>query len=112
MTALAMQTLAIVSLCAVSASGYAFSWDSPVKPFGTETNGRETMLITWKPVDDIQGVCEREYKRRRLSTFSYKVDACPFWNFTTRTCTIYTKKLPTMHDLGHEMRHCYQGNWH
>ena len=90
----------------------AFNWDSPTAPFNTKENEHETMLISWKPVDNIQKTCEAEYKSRGHGQFNYKVDACSFWNFTTRTCTIFTKKKPTMHDIGHELRHCYQGNWH
>ena len=90
----------------------AFSWDSPTTPFSTKENEYETMLISWKPVDNIQKTCEAEYKSRGFGQINYKVDACSFWNFTTRTCTIFTKKNPTMHDIGHELRHCYQGNWH
>ncbi len=86
--------------------------EDPKAPFPTKENVGETMLITWKTVDNIQQVCQDEYKRRGFGGFNYKVDACSFWNFTTRTCTIYTKKNPTLHDVGHENRHCYQGNYH
>jgi hypothetical protein len=86
--------------------------DDPNVPFSTKDNTRETMLMTWKPVDNVQQVCQDEYKRRGHSALNHKVDACSFWNSFTKICTIYTKKNPTMHDLGHEMRHCYQGYWH
>jgi hypothetical protein len=86
--------------------------ENPKAPFPTTENEHETMLITWKPVDNVQKVCQDEYKRRGFGGFNYQVDACSFWNFTTRTCTIYTKRNPTLHDVGHEIRHCYQGNFH
>jgi len=88
------------------------NWDNPLTPFSTKDNDHETMIITWKPVDNVQQVCQSEYKSRGLGAFNYKVDACSFWYNSTKTCTIFTKRNPTMHDLGHEMRHCYQGNWH
>ena len=86
--------------------------EDPKAPFSTKDNEVETMLVTWKTVDNVQQVCQDEYKRRGFGGFNYKVDACSFWNFTTRICTIYTKKNPTLHDVGHEIRHCYQGNYH
>ena len=97
----------------ILASQTAFAqWDNPNAPFPTKENVGENMLITWKTVDNVQKVCQDEYKSRGFGGFNYKVDACSFWNFATRTCTIYTKKNPTLHDVGHEMRHCYQGNYH
>ena len=86
--------------------------EDPKAPFPTEPNRGETMLISWKPVDNVQQVCQAEYKSRGFGGFNYQVDACSFWNFATRTCVIYTKRNPSMHDVGHEMRHCYQGNYH
>ncbi len=99
----------LIALTIVSQCAYA-NWDSPTAPFSTKDNEHETMLITWKPVDNVQQVCQAEYKRRGFGAFNYAVDACSFWN--GKTCTIYTRKNPTMHDVGHEIRHCYQGNWH
>lgn len=96
----------------LSAACFANAWDNPTKPFSTKANERETMVITWKPVENIQETCVSEYKRRGFPAPDYAVDACSFWNFVTRTCTVYTRKSPTMHDVGHEIRHCFQGNWH
>ena len=101
----------LIALLLVSSTAYAFN-DNPNKPFSTQENQHETMLITWKTVDNVQQICQAEYKRRGFGAFNYAVDACAFWNNNTKTCTIYTKKNPTMHDVGHEIRHCYQGNWH
>ena len=104
----------IIVLCTLAAFSLAQAQfvESPTAPFPTKENEHETMLITWKPVDNVQKICQDEYKRRGFGGFNYKVDACSFWNFATRTCTIYTKKNPTLHDVGHEIRHCYQGNYH
>lgn len=101
----------LIAVLLMSSTAYAID-DNPTKPFSTAENTRETMLITWKSVDNVQQACQAEYKRRGFSAFNYKIDACAFWNTVTRTCTIYTAKNPTMHDVGHEIRHCYQGNWH
>jgi hypothetical protein len=32
--------------------------------------------------------------------------------FTPKTCVIYTKRITSLANLGHEMRHCYEGAWH
>ena len=97
----------------ILASQTAFAqWNNPNAAFSTRDNVHETMLISWKAVDNVQQVCQDEFKSRGHGAFNYKVDACAFWNFATRTCTVFTKKNPTLHDLGHEIRHCYQGDYH
>ena len=106
-----MKKIALIGLLICSNLAYA-SWKDPEAPFSTKDNEHETMTITWKPVDNVQQVCQTEYKRRGFGAFNYKVDACAFWNFSNKTCVVYTKKNPTLHDLGHEVRHCYQGNYH
>ena len=102
---------ALLIACQIGTAS-AQNWDDPKAPFSTTENTGETMIISWKTVDNVQQVCQSEYKSRGFGGFNYKVDACSFWNFVTKTCTVYTKKNPTMHDVGHEIRHCYQGNWH
>jgi len=32
--------------------------------------------------------------------------------FTPKSCTIYTKRRTSLANLGHEVRHCFEGRWH
>jgi hypothetical protein len=98
--------------CLSVGGALAYAWNDPKAPFSTKENNAETMLVTWMPVENVQKVCESEYKRRGFGNISYAVDGCSFWNFSFHTCTVYTKKRPTMHDVGYEVRHCYRGDWH
>jgi hypothetical protein len=86
------------------------NWDDPNKPFSAIKNIHDTVNITWRPVTNVQKVCEAESKKRGHLGFGYAVDACSFWE--GNDCTIITSRNPTMHSLGHEVRHCFQGNWH
>jgi phage/plasmid primase-like uncharacterized protein len=87
-------------------------WDDPETPFSTKSNKTESMTIVWRPVDNVQTTCAAEIKKRDGKTLGYTVDACSFWEDAKNKCTIITKKNPTQHDIGHELRHCYQGQWH
>jgi hypothetical protein len=102
-------TLLILAL--VSNFAHA-NWDDPELPFSTKPNKTQSMTIVWLPVDNVQKVCAAEIKKRDGKTLGYTVDACSFWEVEKNSCTIITKKNPTQHDIGHEMRHCYQGQWH
>lgn len=89
-------------------------WDDPYIPFDGSVKISQSSYVTWVAVMDIDAVCKNEMKKRVNNSFAQNVNACSFWDKTTSgsTCTIYTKINPTMHTLGHEMRHCFQGDWH
>ena len=99
----------ILSLALVTSSVYA-NWDDPLKPFDASKNIYDTVTVKWLAVSNLQQVCEAESKKRGKGGFGYAVNACSFWE--GNTCTIITSQKPSMHSLGHEVRHCFQGNWH
>ena len=84
--------------------------DDPSKPFDTSANLAIQSTITWIPVDNVQKACEAESRKRGYKGFGYSIHACSFFSGTQ--CTIITGKKTSMHTLGHEVRHCFQGNWH
>ena len=93
----------------LSSNAYA-SWDDPIKPFDATRNQKLEMTIKWVVTKDVQKICEAESRKRGFSGFGFAVNACAFWK--DDQCTIVTDKTTTMHTLGHEVRHCFQGNWH
>ena len=98
--------LIVVSLSAMAKE----DWANPEAPFNARTVNTEKSIVTWLRVDKVQSTCEAESRKRKLGGFGYTVYACSFWE--ANTCTIITSKTPTLHDLGHEMRHCFQGSFH
>lgn len=87
---------------------------SPYDKFDATKKMADTVTITWKTVPNVQEVCSAESTRRGKGSFGYAVDACAFWDRTSKgvVCTIVTKPKPNYWDVGHEVRHCFQGNWH
>lgn len=69
---------------------------------------RDIVEIRWRTVPDPQIVCEQESGIR----YGYRISACAVRKDENRKCTIITGEQATMADLGHEMRHCFQGAWH
>lgn len=88
----------------------AQDWRNPDATFKTKSNFTHQTTVTWLVVDNVQRTCERESHKRGLGGFGYGVEACSFWNAST--CTIVTSAKPTMHQVGHEIRHCFQGSFH
>lgn len=107
-----MKKLIVIALAANIGLAHAqvYDWDDPLKPFDATNNKQQTVQVTWRVVDNVQKACEAEYAKWGYKVFNYKADACSVW--LDSKCTIITKKRPTMHDLGHEVRHCFQGAWH
>ena len=100
--------LPLILLCATFA--HAEDWKNPNAPFDSNKNRVTSSTITWIPVSNIQTTCRTEYAKRGYGKLDWAVDACSFWD--KNVCIVYTKMKPTLHDIGHEMRHCFQGNYH
>lgn len=73
-----MSKIRLVGFLFFSPICLASNWDSPTTPFSTQENEHETMIISWKPVENVQKVCEAEYKSRGFGQINYRVDACSF----------------------------------
>lgn len=84
--------------------------DNPFELFDSARNFTVTSKVTWIPVDNIQATCNREAKIRGYASYDYEVKACSFYE--NDVCIVFTQKKLNMHTLGHEVRHCFQANWH
>lgn len=89
------------------------AWDDPTKPFDAEKgriyNG--SINIEWRLADDVNKSCEKASRQFGNNGFGgQNMQGCAFW--WGEKCVIITKKKPTMHTLGHEIRHCFMGDWH
>lgn len=103
--------MVVLMMLAVN-SVMAADWENPEAKFNAGKNKTTESKIVWKAVSNVQATCEAESKKRGLGGFGYGVDACSFWEPNFKSCTIITGTRPSMHDIGHEMRHCFQGDFH
>ena len=99
---------------ASSASAQSWhSWDNPVEPFNAAVPRvfDSPIQIEWRIASNINAACEKESRRVGNGGFGGQdMQACSFWYGSK--CVIITKKQPTMHTVGHELRHCFYGAWH
>jgi len=104
----------IISILMIAVSGIVFAApeydESPTALFSTSSNKKVTMKINWITTANPQATCNAEAKKRGYQNFGFTVSACGFW--LDDTCTIVTGKDTSMHTVGHEIRHCFQGDWH
>lgn len=73
----------------------------------TAQQSYEEMRITWVVAEDIQQTCKIAYHNKKVPD---NVVACA--KRRGNVCTIYTQRSLDLAILGHEIRHCYEGNWH
>jgi len=84
----------------------------------TPQSAGDHVTVVWNRVDDVQAVCQNLAGRKEV----FAIRGCSKWNDTDRSgqrvCTIYVPTPRTETDtqtfatLGHELMHCFDGNWH
>ena len=91
---------------------HAFAWDwrDPDSKFDTSKNEVTNVKLRWVVVNDIDAACNAENKKRGGKAFSFNVQACSFWE--GKECLILTPKMASIHNLGHEVLHCFRGAYH
>ena len=68
-------------------------------------------IITIHTVEGpITRACNKERKLRGQPVFTYAVEACSFWNGAV--CDIYLGGKTNNDIIGHEVHHCFAGNFH
>lgn len=106
-------TLCIVASFSVSANeAYGSYEDDPTKPFDASNTFYETMKVSWIRVDKnkVHEECNKVRKNYGLNQLTSLADGCTIWH--NDECIIVTETMTTMHIVGHEVRHCFQRNWH
>jgi hypothetical protein len=106
---------AIFSLLLVAAFGaHAEYHDEPFKMFDATKRVVDKSTITWVKVNDVDKACNAESHRRGNGGFKVSMYACSFWDQVGNqtVCTIITGNQTNLAEVGHEVRHCFQGSWH
>ncbi len=105
----------LLILLLLSSSVHAADYDDPYAKFSTNNNFTTSSKIEWKTSDNIQATCDKLSIQAVGKPFPYKVLACSQWqhNYIFQdSCVIYTSKNTNMLTVGHEVRHCFQGEYH
>ena len=103
-------TFIVITIFTTSAT--AENWRDPEDLFDATRNFTDSSMIKWTVTKDVQNSCEAESRKRNLGGFGFPVEACSFWDAGGKSCIIITSPYTTMHAIGHELRHCFQGNFH
>jgi hypothetical protein len=88
-------------------TGCASVYPDSFEAMGSDQRLTNKTVVTWELVEDIDAFC----KKRNINIPKDNVVlACAIP--TKQYCKIYTASVTSMSALGHEVRHCFEGNWH
>jgi len=105
---------AVLLLALLSSSAFAF-YEDPHEEFDMTHNQTNRTIINFRQTDNVQAVCDAESRKRGKNGFGFAVEACSFWGKNANgmdECTVITSTSANFHTVGHEVRHCIQGNFH
>lgn len=83
------------------------AWSHDFNQSFTAQKQYEEMRITWHVVDNVPQACATAFYNK---PFREDVVACAVRSGIV--CDVYTAKKLDLAILGHEIRHCFDGNWH
>jgi hypothetical protein len=105
----------LIALLFLASNVFAYeTTENPHEVFNVTKVMSNKIEITFISTKDIQGTCDSESKKRGFGGFPYAVEACSFFDTSryNNQCTIVVGQTTNYHTIGHEMRHCLQGNFH
>lgn len=68
--------------------------------------------VRWEVRADVSEFCGRAAKITTAQAFFTPPVACALWNVASKECVIITGQQVSHVALGHELRHCFEGNFH
>ena len=113
-----MKTALVTACLILSTTAFAGNkdpnWNNPDARYYAGNNNVNQILVTHRVVNNVQEECNKESLKRGKAKFGFAIDACSFWDYAPgkNVCTIVTSPTTSMHEMGHELRHCFQGVFH
>ena len=68
--------------------------------------------VRWEVRENVSEVCGRAAQLSPTQAWMTPPLACAMWNVASKECVIVTGKKVSHVELGHELRHCFEGNFH
>ena len=68
--------------------------------------------VRWEVRENVAEVCGRAAKLSSTQAWMTPPLACAIWNVASKECVIITGTKVSHVELGHELRHCFEVNFH
>lgn len=80
-------------------------------PMSEDDRIMKIIQLTWEVRPDASSYCAQSMKNKSKAMMSPPI-ACAIWSAKAQTCTIVTPPNPNHVLIGHEVRHCFEGQFH
>lgn len=107
----------IIGICMFAFSANAAEInDDPTELYRSSFDSKKVVII-WKTATNVQEMCNIESIKFGSGPVTNPSKACALWRQDRNgvpqgECIIITRKNVSMHTIGHEIRHCFEGHWH
>lgn len=81
-------------------------------PVPTHARLMNDVKVRWEIRENVVELCSRAAKISTTQAWMTPPLACAMWNVASKECVIITGKKVSHVELGHELRHCFEGSFH
>ena len=81
------------------------------KPMPASARIMNQVKLSWEVRPDVGAVCLQAQKNKSALNTVEPI-ACAIWSAATKECRVITGPNPNHVVLGHEVRHCFEGQFH
>jgi hypothetical protein len=81
-------------------------------PMPKQSRLMNDVKVRWEVSENVTEVCSRAAQFNTAQAWMTPPVACAMWNVASKECVIITGKKVSHLELGHELRHCFEGNFH
>lgn len=100
-----------MALAVLALSGCSIAVQIPPEDAFKPAQVAPKIEVQWVSADNPTAECKRRFPGTHLD-LRYVIPACSGWDHTKNTCTIVTGSETSHQILGHELRHCFEGDFH
>jgi len=105
-------SLSVLTGCASTQTSLPAAELQPFVPAAQTARVMNEVKVRWEVRQNVAEFCGRAAKITAAQAMFTPPLACAVWNVVSKECVIVTGPQISHVALGHELRHCFEGNFH
>ena len=104
--------MSVLTGCASAPGALPAAELQPFAPAAQTARVMNEVKVRWEVRQNVAEFCGRAAKITTAQAMFTPPLACAVWNVASKECVIVTGPQVSHVALGHELRHCFEGNFH